>query len=87
MIDGYAENGNATEALALFWRMAQEGVDVMDASVLAALQACGELGCLDEARHVHELLVRVGLKSNVSVMNALITTYSKCKRADLGAQV
>lgn len=87
MIDGYADNGNATEAMALFWRMVQEGVDVTDASVLAALQACGELGYLDEVRRVHELLVRVGLSSNVSVTNALITTYAKCKRADLAAQV
>ncbi|RLN12238.1 pentatricopeptide repeat-containing protein [Panicum miliaceum] len=87
MIDGYAQSGNATEALALFKRMVKEGVDVTDATILAALQACGELGHLDEARHVHELLVRIGLKSNVSVMNALITTYSKCKRTDLAAQV
>uniref|UniRef100_A0A0D9WKZ7 DYW domain-containing protein n=1 Tax=Leersia perrieri TaxID=77586 RepID=A0A0D9WKZ7_9ORYZ len=87
MIDGYAENGDAKEALALFKRMVGEGVDVTDASVLAALQACGELGCLDEGRRVHELLVRIGLDSNVSVMNALITMYSKCKRTDLASQV
>nr|CAB3466726.1 unnamed protein product [Digitaria exilis] len=87
MIDGYAQNGNATEALALFKRMVMEGVDVTDVSILAALQACGDLGCLDEARHVHELLLSIGLQSNVSVMNALITTYSKCKRTDLAAQV
>ncbi|KAG2603754.1 hypothetical protein PVAP13_4NG009300 [Panicum virgatum] len=80
-------SGNATEALDLFKRMVREGVDVTDATILAALQACRELGHLDEARHVHELLVRIGLKSNVSVMNALITTYSKCKRTDLAAQV
>ncbi|KAL6861652.1 hypothetical protein ACP4OV_017352 [Aristida adscensionis] len=87
MIDGYAENGNATEALTLFKRMVREGVDVTDVSVLAALHACGELGDLDEARCVHELLSRIGLKSNVSVMNALITMYSKCKRTDLAVQV
>ncbi|XP_062227855.1 pentatricopeptide repeat-containing protein At1g11290, chloroplastic [Phragmites australis] len=87
MINGYADNGNSAEALSLFKRMLGEGVDVTDVSVLAALQACGELGYLDEARRVHELLVRIGLKSNVSVMNALITMYSKCKRTDLAAQV
>ncbi|KAJ1257588.1 hypothetical protein BS78_10G007900 [Paspalum vaginatum] len=87
MIDGYVQNGDATEALALFKRMVKEGVDVTDASVLAALQACGELGYLDEAERVHELLVTIGLESNVSVMNALITTYSKCKKPNLAAQV
>uniref|UniRef100_A0A453QID6 Pentacotripeptide-repeat region of PRORP domain-containing protein n=1 Tax=Aegilops tauschii subsp. strangulata TaxID=200361 RepID=A0A453QID6_AEGTS len=87
MIKGYAENGDATEALALFKRMVGEGVDVTDVSVLAALHACGELGYLDEGRRVHELLMRIGLESNVSVMNALITMYSKCKRTDLAAQV
>lgn len=87
MIKGYAENGDATEALALFKRMVGEGVDVTDVSVLAALHACGELGFLDEGRRVHELLVRIGLESNVNVMNALITMYCKCKRTDLAAQV
>ncbi|WVZ82904.1 hypothetical protein U9M48_030111, partial [Paspalum notatum var. saurae] len=87
MIDGYVQNGDAAEALALFKRMVEEGVDVTDASVLAALQACGELGYLDEAERVHELLVTVGLEPNVSVMNTLITTYSKCKKPDLAAQV
>ncbi|TVU13036.1 hypothetical protein EJB05_46710, partial [Eragrostis curvula] len=87
MIDGYVQNGNPTEALALFNTMIKEGVDATDVSVLAALQSCGELGYLDEARRVHEILVGVGLNSNVSVQNALITTYSKCKRTDLAAQV
>lgn len=87
MIDGYAQNGDSREALALFNRMVEEGVDVTDVSVLAALQACGELGCLDEGMRVHELLVRIGLDSNVSVMNALITMYSKCKRVDLASHV
>ncbi|KAK1604345.1 hypothetical protein QYE76_028018 [Lolium multiflorum] len=87
MIKGYAENGNSTEALALFKRMVGEGVDVTDVSILAALHACGELGFLDEGMRVHELLVRIGLDSNVSVMNALITMYCKCKRTDLAAQV
>ncbi|EAY99379.1 hypothetical protein OsI_21347 [Oryza sativa Indica Group] len=80
-------NGDSREALALFNRMVEEGVDVTDVSVLAALQACGELGCLDEGTRVHELLVRIGLDSNVSVMNALITMYSKCKRVDLASHV
>ena len=34
MIDGYVQNGDAAEALALFKRMVEEGVDVTDASVL-----------------------------------------------------
>lgn len=65
MIDGYAQNGDSREALALFNRMVEEGVDVTDVSVLAALQACGELGCLDEGTRVHELLVRIDRKSVV----------------------
>lgn len=87
MIKGYDENGDATETLALFKTMVGEGVDVMDVSVLAALHACGEVGYLDEGKHVHKLLMRIELESNVSVMNALITMLSKCKRADLAAQL
>ncbi|KAG8069480.1 hypothetical protein GUJ93_ZPchr0006g41544 [Zizania palustris] len=87
MIDGYAENGDARDALVLFKRMAGEGVDVTDVSVLASLHACGELGYLDEGRRVHKLLLQIGLDANVSVMNALITMYCKCRRNDLASQV
>ena len=59
--------------MARFKRMVGKGVDVMDVSVLAALHACGEVGYHDDGRRVHEIIVRIGLESDVWVMNALIT--------------
>ncbi|XP_073011538.1 pentatricopeptide repeat-containing protein At1g11290, chloroplastic [Typha latifolia] len=87
MIDGYGQSGNAEEALGLFKKMLEEGIEPTDVTVMGALHACGDLEDLDEGRRVHELLVRIGLGSDPSVMNALITMYSKCKRVDLATMV
>ncbi|KAJ6809280.1 pentatricopeptide repeat-containing protein, chloroplastic [Iris pallida] len=87
MIDGYARSGDAEEAMRLFDRMSGAGVEATEVTVLALLSACAELGDLEEGRKVHRLLLSIGLESNVSVMNALITMYSKCKRPDLAAEV
>ncbi|KAJ0968058.1 hypothetical protein J5N97_024975 [Dioscorea zingiberensis] len=87
MIDGYVQGGNAEEAMRLFKKMLAEGLEPTGVTVMAALHACGELGDIDEGRSVHELLLRMGLHSDPSVMNCLITMYSKCKRLDLAAEV
>ncbi|CAL9203458.1 pentatricopeptide repeat-containing protein At1g11290, chloroplastic-like [Musa acuminata AAA Group] len=87
MIDGYGQNGDAEEALRLFKKMMADGIQATDVTIMGALYACGELGDLEEGRHVHELLTRTGFESDVSVLNALITMYSKCKRIDLAEDV
>lgn len=87
MIDGYGQNGDTEEALRLFKKMMADGIQATDVTIMSALYACGELGDLEEGRHVHELLTRNGFESDVSVLNALITMYSKCKRIDLAEDV
>ncbi|RWV96977.1 hypothetical protein GW17_00040265 [Ensete ventricosum] len=87
MIDGYGQNGDAEEALRLFKKMMADGLQATDVTIMGALYACGELGDLEEGRHVHELLTRTGFESDVSILNALITMYSKCKRIDLAEEV
>ncbi|ONK58944.1 uncharacterized protein A4U43_C08F1340 [Asparagus officinalis] len=80
-------SGDAEEAMRLYKSMLAKGIKPTDASVLAALNACIELADLEEGRQIHELSLSIGLGSNVSVMNSLITMYSKCKRPDLAAKV
>lgn len=87
LIDGYVRSGDAEEAMRLYKRMLAVGFEATDATMLAVSTACGELGDLEEGRRIHELALSVGLGSNVSVMNSLITMYSKCKRPDLAAKV
>ncbi|XP_026656065.1 pentatricopeptide repeat-containing protein At1g11290, chloroplastic isoform X1 [Phoenix dactylifera] len=87
MIDGYGQSGDAEQAIRLFKKMLAQGFEPTDVTIMCALHACGELGDLEEGRFVHEMLTRLGLGSDASVMNSLITMYSKCKRVDLAAEI
>lgn len=87
MIDGYVENENPKEAVAIFEKMLDEQVEPTNVTVMGALHACADLGDLERGMFVHKLLTRLKLDSSVSVMNSLISMYSKCKRVDLAAEI
>ena len=55
--------------------------------MMGALLACANLGDLERGRFVHKLPDKLKLDSNVSVMNSLISMYSKCKRVDIAASI
>ncbi|KAL1292128.1 hypothetical protein HN51_060561 [Arachis hypogaea] len=87
MIAGLAENGESKEAYETFLKMLDEGVQPTNVSMMGALQACANLGNLEQGRFVHKLLEQLKLNCDVSVMNSLISMYSKCKRVDIAASV
>ena len=87
MIDGCAQNGESEEAFATFLKMLDEGVEPTNVSMMGALHACANLGDLDRGRFVHKLLNQWKLDFDVSVMNSLISMYSKCKRVDIAASI
>ncbi|KAK7322553.1 hypothetical protein VNO77_25938 [Canavalia gladiata] len=87
LIDGYAQNGESEEAFASFLKMLNEGVEPTNVTIMGALHACANLGNLERGRFVHKLLDQKKLGFDVSVMNSLISMYSKCKRVDIAASV
>ncbi|KAL6011204.1 hypothetical protein ACLOJK_001649 [Asimina triloba] len=87
IIDGYTQSGDAEEAMKMFKNMLDKGIKPTNVTIMAALQACGELGDLEQGEYIHELLIQIGLESDDSVMNSLITMYSKCKRVDTAARI
>lgn len=87
MIDGYVQSGESEEAMAIFQKMLDEGVEPTNVTIMQALHACADLGDLERGKFVHKLLDQLKLGSDVSVMNSLISMYSKCKRVDLAAKV
>ncbi|XP_020581289.1 pentatricopeptide repeat-containing protein At1g11290, chloroplastic [Phalaenopsis equestris] len=87
MIVGYVGSNEAEEALKLYRLLLREGISPTDVTMMGVLQGCSELCDLEQGREAHNHLVRVGLGSDTSVMNAVITMYSKCRRADLAAEV
>ncbi|KAJ7949419.1 Pentatricopeptide repeat-containing protein [Quillaja saponaria] len=87
MIDGYAQNGNSEDALQTFQKMLDEGVEPTNVSIMGALQACSDLADLERGKFIHKLLDELKISSDVSVMNSLISMYSKCKRVDMAFKI
>ncbi|CBI40653.3 unnamed protein product, partial [Vitis vinifera] len=67
-------------AMEIFQKMMDEQVEMTNVTVMGALHACADLGDVEQGRFVHKLLDQLELGSDVSVMNSLISMYSKCKR-------
>ncbi|XP_057976215.1 pentatricopeptide repeat-containing protein At1g11290, chloroplastic [Malania oleifera] len=87
MIDGYVQSGDSEEALSLFQKMLKEGVEPTNVTIMEALQACADLVDLAQGIYIHKLLDKLKLQSDVSVMNSLISMYSKCKKVDIAAKL
>ncbi|XP_044460587.1 pentatricopeptide repeat-containing protein At1g11290, chloroplastic [Mangifera indica] len=87
MISGYVEGGNAEAAMAIFQKMLDEAVEPTNVTIMEALRACADLGDLERGMFVHRLLDQLKLGTDVSVMNSLISMYSKCKRVDIAADI
>ncbi|XVF45250.1 hypothetical protein PTKIN_Ptkin02bG0190000 [Pterospermum kingtungense] len=80
MISGYAQNGLAEKALSLFDEMLKEDSQVKPnwVTIMSVLPACAHAAALQRGRRINEYVNRIGLKSNPSVLTALIAMYAKC---------
>ncbi|CAL9004728.1 unnamed protein product [Prunus brigantina] len=87
MIDGYVQNEDAEEAMEIFQKMLDEGFQPTNVTIMEALHACADLGDLEQGKFVHKLVDQLKLGSDVSVMNSLMSMYSKCKRVDIAAKI
>lgn len=87
IIDGYAQSGDSEEALLLFDRLLEEKFRPSNVTFMGALHACADLCDLRRGQLIHKLIDQHGLGSDVSVMNSLISMYSKCKRVDIASEL
>ncbi|KNA15996.1 hypothetical protein SOVF_093190 [Spinacia oleracea] len=87
MIDGYIQSGDPEEALALFEKMLDEGIEPSNVSIMEAIHACADLGDLKKGMVVHRMSDQLAFGSNVSVTNSLISMYSKCKKVDVAVKL
>lgn len=82
MIVGYAQNFCSEEAIRLFTEMMNMHLNPTDHTLSIILNACGSLAVLHQGRQIHSLVIKMGSKSNVFVVSALIDMYSKCGSID-----
>lgn len=87
MISGYAQNGHAKEALALFKKMRLGSFKPDSVTMLCVLPECAHLGYLHSGEQIHCDIVKRGFESDVFVGNSLIDMYSRCGRLDTGRRV
>ncbi|KAL6606508.1 hypothetical protein ACP70R_042161 [Stipagrostis hirtigluma subsp. patula] len=85
MISALVRAGEHGEALPLFRKMQRAGVRPDDATFVAVLGACAQLGALDAGRWVHAYLCRRPGRRDAPdgvVGNALLDMYAKCGAID-----
>ncbi|KAL3526558.1 hypothetical protein ACH5RR_011214 [Cinchona calisaya] len=75
-----SNNGLADEAVILFQQMQKEKVNPDSVALVSLLQALVQVGCLSLAREVHTRVDRVLLDEDVSIINCLISIYSKYRK-------
>lgn len=78
MIDGYAQNGRPNDALILFRQMLQAKLKPNEATLLAVLSACGQVGALESGRWIHSYIQYNGIPVDARMGSALVDMYCKC---------
>ncbi|KAL8135868.1 hypothetical protein AgCh_010470 [Apium graveolens] len=78
MISGYEQFGYATEAVALFYRMRDLGVEFDSATFVSVLSPCSQLGAISLGCWVHEYVRKYGFNLNVVLGTALINMNARC---------
>ncbi|KAG1364237.1 putative pentatricopeptide repeat-containing protein, mitochondrial [Cocos nucifera] len=78
IISGYAQLGLDEEALELFRKLYEEGMECNYVTFASLLTALSGLSALDYGRQVHSLTIRRELPFYVVLQNSLIDMYSKC---------
>uniref|UniRef100_A0ACD5YYI9 Uncharacterized protein n=1 Tax=Avena sativa TaxID=4498 RepID=A0ACD5YYI9_AVESA len=76
LLTGYAQGGEHSDVMALFFRMRAEGVCPNPFTFASVLSAVASQGALDVGQRVHAQSVKFGCRSTV-VCNSLMNMYSK----------
>ncbi|KAJ0987437.1 hypothetical protein J5N97_005793 [Dioscorea zingiberensis] len=80
MITGYVRCGAHQEAMKVFVEMRQARERPDEVTMLSLLSACSDSGALDVGEKIHQSLVEIQSRNELSVVlgNALIDMYAKC---------
>eukprot|EP00253_Pinus_taeda_P001283 PITA_01283 len=78
IISGCAQNGHGKVALELFGQMQLKSILPNQVTLASVLSACAALAALQQGEEIHAYIIRFGYELDISVINALVTMYSKC---------
>ncbi|KAM6593016.1 hypothetical protein CsatA_000719 [Cannabis sativa] len=78
LVSGFSKSGREDEAVKLFFRMRNSGIEPNEYGFVAILTACIRVLNLELGFQVHALAVKMGYLDCVFVSNALMGLYGKC---------
>ncbi|KAK6117190.1 hypothetical protein DH2020_049069 [Rehmannia glutinosa] len=87
LICGYARRDRHQEAVSLFFKMVEEGIEPNEVTIVSVISACAKFGDKDLAERVLDYVGGSGLKFNAVMVNALVDMYMKCGAADKAMQL
>ncbi|CAA7038899.1 unnamed protein product [Microthlaspi erraticum] len=87
MISGYSQAGHAKDALGLFRKMEEEGVEPDERTLVSVLGACSHLGDLRSGRLLEEIAIKKKIGLSTFLGPKLITMYGKCGELDSARRV
>ncbi|KAH9289842.1 hypothetical protein KI387_033959, partial [Taxus chinensis] len=79
IISGYNQNENHEESLKLYKLIQADGLKPDCITFICVLSSCANLDAMGTGKQIHANLFNSGLELDVSVGNALITLYAKCR--------
>lgn len=82
IISGFAKSGCQFEAIGLFMRMRERGIEPNEFTFVAFLTSCSRISEQQLGLQVHSLVVKLGYLFSVYVANALMGLYSRCGGLD-----
>ncbi|PHT84095.1 Pentatricopeptide repeat-containing protein [Capsicum annuum] len=82
MIMGFALYGDGAEALELFERMGQAGIEPDSVSYLAAICACNHAGMVEEGMKLFDDMDRCGVSKNVKHYGSMVDLLGRAGRLD-----
>ncbi|XP_075520212.1 pentatricopeptide repeat-containing protein At4g32450, mitochondrial-like [Primulina tabacum] len=77
-LDELCKEGKLKEAVELLGQLEQQGITVDLPRYLALMQVCGENKALEEAKSVHDHLLKSMPHPEVRIFNKILEMYSKC---------
>ncbi|XP_057741823.1 putative pentatricopeptide repeat-containing protein At3g11460, mitochondrial [Arachis stenosperma] len=87
MISGYSFNSRIFDAVLLFRRMREMGLNANSVTMLGLVSGCVIPGHLSVGVYLHGLGVRLGLDGDLTVGNCLVTMYVKCGEVESARRV
>ncbi|RVX11439.1 Pentatricopeptide repeat-containing protein [Vitis vinifera] len=78
MISGCVGAGKPKEALNLFHRMQTAGIKLDNVALVSTLQACADLGVLDQGKWIHAYIKKHEIEIDPILGCVLIDMYAKC---------